>query len=190
MVVMLEPHAGVFVGGPFGEGRVGAWKKGFLEFASHADLLLHLVLDALDLLGVIGCPQFGLLVFGDVARNPEGADDLAVRIPERHLGGRDPGNAAVRPGFLFLDADERLAAGHNALLIVERLLGMGRGKQVEVGFADHIVRFQPRPVAKPPVDHDEAGIAVLEVDVVRHVLQEVPQQKPPIMQLVGHANLP
>ena len=43
-----------------------------------------------------------LLAVGDVARDAEGADDLAAAVAQRHLGGRDPVLVAVGPGLFFL----------------------------------------------------------------------------------------
>ena len=51
-----------------------------------------------------------LLQFGDIARDPEGTDHLAVVVDEWHLGRQTPGVLSIAPSLFFDSVDQRLAA--------------------------------------------------------------------------------
>ena len=97
-----------------------------------------------ELGGLVGEPAFvELLPLGDVARDPEQADDLARAVAERDLRRRDPGLAPVLPGLALLDPDERLAGLHQPLLVRERLARVLLGEEVEVAPPDRLGRDRP-----------------------------------------------
>ena len=107
------------------------------------------------------------LVLRDVARDADDSGDVAVRVAQGNLGGRDPGDAPVGPGLLLLQADERRAGAHDALLILVRLPGVLLGEKVEVRLADRLTGItQSEDPRHGVVDAHKATVPVLEIDVV------------------------
>jgi hypothetical protein len=126
---------------------------------------------ALELLG-------DALVLGDVAGDPEGADDVPVRIAQRHLGGRHPAHAAVGEGLLLVHVHERHARAQDVLLVAIGLLGVLGGEEVEVGLAQRLDRVgQPQPARHVTADAGEAAAGVLEVDVVGDGVEQDGQEE-------------
>ena len=77
-----------------------------------------------ELLVHLGQFVFRVLDGGDVLGNPKGADDFAGIVAKRHLAGQRPGQAAIRPRFLFDLADHGLARADDSLLVRIGLDGM------------------------------------------------------------------
>ena len=120
----------------------------------------------------------GLLALGDVARDPEGPDDLPVPIAQRQLGGRDPADVAVRAGLLLLDVHQRLAGPDDLLFVAQRLRGVLLGEEVEVGATDGERRvIHAEALRRIAVDAREAAVPILEVDAVRDVVHQRRQQE-------------
>ena len=120
---------------------------------------------------------FRPLAGGDVAGDAEGADDPALRIAQRHLGRRDPGVRAIRPGLPLLQVNHRLAGLHDALFILERLQGVLVGEQIEIGLPHHGGDRPAIAAGFGRADRDEARLAVLEIDVVRQALHQRAEEK-------------
>ena len=122
---------------------------------------------------------FGCALGGDVPRDPEGADDLPGRVPERQFRGAHPRLASVRVRFAFLQVEDRLAAGENPLLVSVRLAGVLLREGMKVGLADGVLRRAKTELCDLRVgDPDEPPIAVLEVHLVGGAFQEDVQQAP------------
>ena len=129
--------------------------------------------------GVAGLGQllFGLLELSDVLGYAECADDFAVLVAKRHLGGQSPGDAAVVPGFLLGPADDRLAGANDELFVVECDLGMFGREKVEVRFTDRFFGIlEAEFFAQGLADFGKARLSVLEVNVVGDVVEEGAQQ--------------
>ena len=118
---------------------------------------------------------FGLLrqrrlhpfVLGDIPRDADDSGNITVRVAQGNLGGRDPGDAPIGPGLLLLQADERRAGAHDALLILVRLPGVLLGEKVEVRLADRLTGItQSEDPRHGVVDAHKATVPVLEIDVV------------------------
>ena len=110
---------------------------------------------------------------GDVARQTEDADHLALGPEERDLCRRDPGHRAVGPHLAFLLADRGLARRHDPPFVGLRLGCVLLGEEVGVAEADRVVGArEPHPVRKGEADPREPALGVLEVDVVGRAPQE------------------
>jgi hypothetical protein len=115
----------------------------------------------------------GLLVVADVAREAEGADDVAARVAVRHLGGEDPRLGLVGPAAVLLEVDDRLAGLDDLLLALVGGLGERAGEEVEVGLADRLRGVgEPEACGERAADAEEAAVAVLEVDEVLEGVEE------------------
>ncbi len=144
-----------------------------------------------------GIPGFGegllgVLELGDVLGNPEGALDFAIRTAQGQLGGEDPGIILMEalvpfgPGFAFGLADDGLAGVDDPFFVFEGCLGMFRGEEVEVGFADGFFGvIQAECAGHGASDADEAGLEVLEVDGIGHVIDQGAEE----VSLVGEGIL-
>lgn len=82
-----------------------------------------------------GCLQClgSLLPLGNIAGNTESADNVALVVVERHLGGKSPRRVAIGPRLLLLFVHHGLAGTHDLLLIGHCLLGMFWSEVIEVG---------------------------------------------------------
>ena len=109
-----------------------------------------------------------LPVRGDVARDSDQSSDVSVLVAQGNFGGGHPGHPAIRPGFLFLQADDRRPGIHHPLLILVSLAGVLPGEIVGIGPADGLAGIaQSEPLRHVVIDANEAAVAVLEIDVVR-----------------------
>jgi len=120
----------------------------------------------------LGVPQ-GVgrqLVFGDVARVPDGADDLAVQRNGR-LVGFEP--AACAAGLDQLLDPLRLAAGENGQVVCTvRRSEFRRGDQ-RVGLAQQRrARGLPEGGGEARVDRQEAALVILQPDQEREVVEQ------------------
>ena len=126
----------------------------------------------------------GLLALGDVARDPEGPDDLPVPIAQRELRRRHPADVAVGPGLLLLDVHQRLAGADDLLLVAQRLRRVLVGEEVEVGPPDGERRARDAEARRRvPVDAREAALPILEVDAVGDVVHQRLEQEDLVLQL-------
>ncbi len=131
--------------------------------------------------GLIGQRVLGLDLGGDIPGDAEGADDLAVLIPQRHLGGRHPGVRPAAVGLQLHLPDDRLAGLDDPLLVGEGGRGVLGAEHVEVGLAGQFRCGPARRARGDPAGADEQEPAhpVLEV----HPFAGGGQQ-------VAHAGLP
>ncbi len=115
----------------------------------------------------------GALELRDVAGDAERAGDPAVRVAEGHLGGGDPPHVAVEPGLLLLLAHQRLSRADDVQFVLTRQPGVLLREEVEIRLADRLRGVAEAEVTcQGLVDADEAAADVLEVNVVREVVQE------------------
>ena len=114
---------------------------------------------------------------GDVARDPERADDLAVVVAERHLGRGHPGVRPAREGLAFHLAHDRLTGADDLLLVRERRGGMLLGEHVEIGLPGQLRGGPARGDGLDPgfADEQEPAHQVLEVDALLGAGQQVAQ---------------
>ncbi|MGA2247901.1 MAG: hypothetical protein ABSH48_23180 [Verrucomicrobiota bacterium] len=160
-------------------GRKVLRQHGELEFASHFQLIRHLLGLLVKQPGLFGQGDFRLFARRDVPRNAEGADNPAGLIAQRHLGGGDPGDAAVGPRFGFLEAFHGQAGAHDGLFIGQSLLGVRRREIIGVAFADRLLRVRQMVLfGERAADHQEPAARVLEIDRVRNAVHQCLQQKP------------
>ena len=119
----------------------------------------------------------GLLLLGDIARNAKGADDPALLVAQRNLGGRNPGIRLVEPGFPLLNV-QRLAGANDLQFIGAGLLRVRRREEIEIRLADRshgIVQSKERGLGT--ADTDDGAAPVLEIDVIRDVIHQRLQQE-------------
>jgi hypothetical protein len=108
-----------------------------------------------------------LLAGRDVAGKPERADDPALIIGQRELGGGDPGAAPVRPGLAFFLDDAGSLAAQQQFLVGARLPGMLGGKQIRIGLSDQCVgSLHADPSRQRGTDEDKPAVAILEIQMV------------------------
>ena len=121
----------------------------------------------------------GPLARGDVARDPERADDPSLAIGANQLGRGRPGLPAVAARLPLLAVHHWHARPDDRLLVLERGPGMFLGEEVEVGHPDYF-----RSVAKSEglgrrlADQREPAVRILEVDVVGRVVHQGLEQGP------------
>ena len=115
--------------------------------------------------------RLGAPPLGDVARTAHQPDDLAFGIAQRQLRGREPQLGAVGAHHILLVVDQRPAAAddpHVILVIASRQLGR---MHVEVGFADQRIGVaMPQIGRHRAVGNDETGVPVLDVEIIRHLV--------------------
>ena len=117
--------------------------------------------------------NFGLLAVRNIAGNAHRADHAPGAIAERHLGGKHPGLAAVRPGLLLLDTHQRFAGGENLLLVGKGLLGVLGAEEVAVGFADQVGGIRHVETFRhATADTNKAALAIFKKDIVRDVVKK------------------
>ena len=138
-----------------------------------------------ELRRLFGEAELSELVVGDVSRDSDEADDQAAAVAQRHLRRRHPGLASVLPGLSFLDADQLFARLQQPLFVGERLLRVFVGEEIEVRLADGILRVVESPArSQGSADADEPALRVLEVDLVRDVVQQRVEQIRGVEQLI------
>ena len=155
------------------QARESLGQHGELQFARHAHLFLHLLGALLQLPGTLGQGQFRALAQGDVARHPERADDPAGAVAQGHLGRGHPSHASIGPGFLFLDAHQRIPGAHDLAFVRQRLFGVLEVEKVSVRLAYEIRGvLDAEPLGLRPIDAQKAALRVLEIDAVRDVIHQ------------------
>ena len=134
-----------------------------------------------QLQGLLGQRLLGPDLGSDIPEGAEGADDLAVLVAERHLGGRYPGIRSAAVGLQLHLPDHRLAGLDDPLLIGEGGRGMLGAEDIEVGFAGQFLRRPARRVRGDPAGADEQEPAhpVLEVHPFVGAGQQVAHAGPP-----------
>src|ERR1035441_562134 len=75
---------------------------------------------------------------GDITGDPEGADDLAVPVPQRHLRGRHPGVRLAAVGLQLHLSYQWLTRANNLLLVPEGSEGVLAAEDIEVRLPDQI----------------------------------------------------
>ncbi|MCK5675767.1 MAG: hypothetical protein KAH99_01980 [Verrucomicrobia bacterium] len=111
---------------------------------------------------------------GDIARDAESAHDLPRVIPQRHLGGGNPGDAPILPCFLLLFPKDWNARFHDTLLILECRAAMLVGEDIEIGFPLHLFgRRKPEPSGTRLIDQDDASLPIHKIDIVLDVIHQV-----------------
>ena len=129
--------------------------------------------------GFLGLSQgdLGAAALRDVAGNPERAHHVSSFVAQRELGGFDPGDPTVRPGFLLLQTQHGFPGFHQSHFVRP---GLGRvfvGEKVEVGLADGGGGIgQPEPLGHHSANAQEAALLILEIDVVGQSRQQRIQQ--------------
>ncbi len=117
----------------------------------------------------------GLDLRGDVPGDPERADDLAAGVPQRHLGGRNPGIRPSPVGFSLHLSHNWLAGADNLLLIFEGGGGMLVAEDIEVGLPGQVLLRAAGGVCRDPAvaDEHEPAEQVLEVHPLAGGRQQV-----------------
>jgi len=115
--------------------------------------------------GLVGESSFGLDLGGDVPGDPEGADDLAVSVPQRHLRRRDPGAGAIAEGLLLDLGRHGPAGSDDPLLVGQGGARMLAAEHVEIGPASQFAGRAVRGVRGEPAraHQEEPALPILEV---------------------------
>src|SRR4029078_9158819 len=85
-------------------------------------------------------PLFTSLAIGDVSRDSQNDDHVAVAVAQRHLRGRDPSLSPIALDIALFDVDERYSGGHDLLLALAKCLGEVLLEEVEVSGSDDLSR--------------------------------------------------
>ncbi len=136
---------------------------------------------------VFGRPQGlrRLLLTRDVARHPEGSDDLSRIVVQRHLGRAGPGHAAVWPRFPLLLIEDRVARANDLLLVGQGLRGVLAGEEIQVRLSQGFGRMlQAKEPGHGLVDPQKTAGRVLEVDVMREVIHQRMEEIPLLLQFL------
>ena len=106
----------------------------------------------------------GLDLSGHVAGDPERPDDPPAAVAQRVLRRRGPRVGAVREGLALDLADDRLAGGDDALLVLVGAERVRAAEDVEVGLADHVLEGAAAAERVEPAvaDEQEAALEILE----------------------------
>ena len=117
---------------------------------------------------------FRLLALGDVARDAEQADDLALRIVHRSLGGQERARHAGGGHKLL----ERLgdARRHDKAVAFHHLPRVVRQEQGRVVLAQHFLTGFAHEPARRGVEHQITALGVLHIDCVRRGIDDELQQ--------------
>jgi hypothetical protein len=124
---------------------------------------------------LVGQSVLGVDLRRHVARDPEGADYLALLVAKRALCGRDPGTGPVAERLLLQLSDHRLACADDPLLVSEGDSGVFLGEEVEVRFPDDLLQGAARGCRGQPTgaDQEKPALQVLEVDALDGAVQKV-----------------
>ena len=116
--------------------------------------------------GLLGQCVLGPDLRGHVAGYAERADDLAVRVQQRHLGSGHPGVRPAAVGLPFHQPGDRLTGADDPLFVGERRGRVLAAEHVEVGLAHQLVGAAARRVRGDPAlaDEQEPAHQVLEID--------------------------
>ena len=93
--------------------------------------------------GLVGEGLLGDDLCGHVPGDAESPDHLAVVVPERQLGRRDPSVGPVVEGLALDLRHHRLAGADDPLLVVVGGPGVLVAEEVEVGLAEHLADVAP-----------------------------------------------
>ena len=115
--------------------------------------------------GLVGESSFGLDLAGDVPGDPEGADDPAAFVPQRHLRRRDPCAGAIAEGLLLCLGRHGLTGRDDPLLVGQGGARMLTAEHVEIGPAGQFAGRAVRGVRGEPAraHQEEPAFPVLEV---------------------------
>ena len=116
----------------------------------------------------VGLPQplLGLLHGGDVAVDPDEADDLPFAVAQRDLGGQHPARFVAAVGDGRFAVHQRLPRMEDLLLLVAKDLREPAGEEIEVGLSlDRLREGQPEELRDGGVDAQEMTSGVLHIDV-------------------------
>ena len=97
------------------------------------------------------------LPIGHVPEDALGPDNLALSVVNWSLDDTHE-EPLARGGDMFFDILESLAAAQDPPVILTVLLGKFRREQVEVGFANDVVRSAARGVAESLVHEDKPAL--------------------------------
>lgn len=123
---------------------------------------------------VVGHAQrvFGHLERGDVVNDADDVRDLSAPVAHGHLrGGQHVALAGAVGDALLLDT-HHLAAGEHLLVAGAKVVGLGRGKEIEVGAPQHRLARSAQHVGDRAVQENEAILAVFDEDRVRDVIDD------------------
>jgi hypothetical protein len=87
--------------------------------------------------------------------DPEGADDRAALIAQRHLRGGHPYIGLAFEGLPLDLPDDRPAGPHDLLLVLPRRVRMGEAEDVEVGLAGQVLHGGTGGIRGDPARADE-----------------------------------
>ena len=152
-------------------------QKRLLEAVRHGNIFFNLLVESFKPRRILHELLLGDLVRRNIPRHTERADDAAVSTKKRHLAGRHPCDAAIRPDFLLFHPQHRLPGFNDPHFVLECGASMLLFEEIKVSPANQVdgVIF-PYPLCKRIIHLDNARLQILEVDIVLAVIQQVCQQ--------------
>ena len=145
-------------------------------------------------IGLLPDDRFALLVFGDVVRDTERPDDVALGTTQRKFGRQVPAFAPITPLLVMQLAVNALSGFHDTTLFCSGLRRVFCRVKVGVTLAYGFFGIvQAITASQAGVDANEAGLMVFEINLVGDVVDQRQQQVVLVgslaAQLVGFGNV-
>ena len=118
-----------------------------------------------------------LLSIRNIPADAHQPDDLPVLVPQRYLGGLQPASFLGSRIHRHFFPIQRLARFHHGPFVIKKLIGHFCGKEVEVGFANQLIRAgRTQGVYVRRIVYQKTALPVFDENAIWQAVNQRPQQ--------------